>query len=139
MFAIIYMSRAAHAVAAKDLVELLNKARENNARNRISGLLLYKNGHFMQVLEGDEDQVTRKMAQISRDPRHRDVTILTQGPIAAPHFAHYAMGFVHIDAVRPERRALVQDLVAEPLFSERYRNNPKQAWDLLLSFKGTFK
>jgi hypothetical protein len=93
----------------------------------------------MQVLEGHDDVVRGKMAEIRQDPRHLDVTVLAEEPMEVRRFPHYAMGFVHIDAVLPERRKLVERLVAEPLFSDRYRRNPQLAWDLLLSFKGTFK
>ena len=139
MLAIVYMSRAKQPFNGKDLLELLNKARINNARLQISGLLLYKDGEFMQVLEGDDEAVNAKMAQIARDPRHTDVTIIVNEHVETRRFAHYAMGFVHIDSVRPDRRELVGPWLAEPLFSERYRHDPEKAWTLLLSFKGTFK
>ena len=58
------------------LKELLHVSRANNERNRITGMLLYKNGHFMQVIEGEEARVTELMNIIKKDIRHKNVDIL---------------------------------------------------------------
>ena len=53
MLSIVYVSSATRLFAAEDLVALLQAARDYNARIGITGMLLYKAGNFLQVIEGD--------------------------------------------------------------------------------------
>jgi hypothetical protein len=53
MFSIVYVSSALKPFSKTDLLTLLEKSRENNTSLGISGMLLYKDGNFMQVLEGE--------------------------------------------------------------------------------------
>ena len=54
MHQLVYVSAATHAFTKSELLELLNKARANNQRLGITGLLLFKDGDFIQLLEGDK-------------------------------------------------------------------------------------
>lgn len=45
-----------------DLEALLVQAREKNLRLSITGALLYENGHFLQVLEGEHPTVRELFA-----------------------------------------------------------------------------
>ena len=54
MISIAYSSSAAVPFSEGDLLELLTRSRENNTAKGITGLLLFKEGKFLQVLEGDE-------------------------------------------------------------------------------------
>ena len=57
MFRLIYVSTAVRLLNKDELVEILNVSREKNARLNITGLLLYKDGNFMQLLEGRKEDV----------------------------------------------------------------------------------
>jgi hypothetical protein len=54
-YRLIYASSAQRPLEAPELENIANVARSNNARQGISGMLLYKDGHFIQLLEGAED------------------------------------------------------------------------------------
>lgn len=78
MFQLVYASTATKRFSPDELFELLPQYREKNARLRITGLLLYKLGAFMQLLEGNEDTVRSLYDTISEDPLHYNVnTLLT--------------------------------------------------------------
>jgi len=47
-----YTSIASHLMAHDELIQLLQEARENNRKRGITGMLLYMEGCFFQVLEG---------------------------------------------------------------------------------------
>ena len=51
IFSLVYVSEGNTTFSKKDLRELLTKSRENNSKLKISGMLLYKGGNFLQVLE----------------------------------------------------------------------------------------
>lgn len=60
-------------------VSLLQQSRENNLRLGITGLLLYKDLDFTQVIEGEDSTVQKLSSRIERDPRHRAYTEFTMG------------------------------------------------------------
>ncbi|HWF37906.1 MAG TPA: BLUF domain-containing protein [Candidatus Acidoferrales bacterium] len=53
----------------------------------VTGMLLYKDGCFMQVLEGNEEAVIDLAEKIQRDPRHKNMMTLYQGDSPERQFA----------------------------------------------------
>lgn len=95
---LIYVSAAREPFSAPALALLLLKARENNRRLGVSGLLVHKDGSFFQVLEGNKDVVESLFALISRDKRHDRSVVLVRG--SAPRaFSQWSMGFVAAEDV----------------------------------------
>ncbi len=84
------------AVAA-DVRRILAVSRRNNARDGITGGLLFSEGCFAQVLEGPLDAVEGAFERIQCDERHSDVTVLQSGPIAARDFPDWSMAFAGPD------------------------------------------
>ena len=85
-----------------DLVGLLDDSRARNEAARLTGMLLYKNGNFMQVLEGEEDAVMGAFARIEADPRHKSIDVLRSEYIQHRNFPDWTMGFANIDNVAAE-------------------------------------
>jgi hypothetical protein len=56
-------------------------------------MLLYRDGEFVQILEGDAEHVGALMARITADPRHHDVRVLLEEPLHARRFAEWTMGY----------------------------------------------
>ena len=99
---VLYCSRnlipgAPEAVAA-DIGSILAASRRNNARDGITGGLLFSAGCFAQVLEGPLDAVESAFERIQCDERHSDVTVLQSEPIAARDFPDWSMAFAGADA-----------------------------------------
>lgn len=80
------------AVAAA-IRSILATSRENNARDGITGGLLFSEGCFAQVLEGPLDAVESAFERIQCDERHSEVTVLQSGPIATRDFPNWSMAF----------------------------------------------
>ena len=74
-----YCSTGTQAFTESELLELLTHSRDNNAKLSLTGMLLYKNNDFMQVLEGPEPAVRKLLERINRDPRHKRVQKLIEG------------------------------------------------------------
>jgi hypothetical protein len=89
----IYASAGTQAFGKAELAELLERARAKNARLNITGMLLYAEGSFFQVLEGDEATVDGLLAKIAADERHEKVTVIMREPIAKRAFGEWTMGF----------------------------------------------
>ncbi|MHA7872484.1 MAG: BLUF domain-containing protein [Hyphococcus sp.] len=80
-------------VSDDELRAILDVSRRNNAANGVSGMLLYAEGCFLQVLEGEADKVDETFARVSRDTRHGSVLILHEGQIDARNFPEWSMGY----------------------------------------------
>ncbi len=90
----IYASRATGPMEEADLDELLRRARAKNQTLGVTGVLLYHEGSFLQVLEGPRRIVARLLAQIDEDPRHDRIRLLRHQEIAVRRFETWAMGFL---------------------------------------------
>jgi hypothetical protein len=91
---VIYASAASHEFSSQELAELLGKARQNNAKRQVTGILFYKDQSFLQVLEGPEHEVNKVYQRISQDSRHNRVTLLLKRNLERRNFGEWRMGFV---------------------------------------------
>ena len=91
MHHLIYLSQATVPFNGPQLAHLLMQAKQFNAAHGVTGILLYGNDQFFQVLEGDRDTVHALYAHICRDPRHRNVTAYADKAIAARSFPAWHM------------------------------------------------
>ncbi|TDN40134.1 BLUF domain-containing protein [Hymenobacter sp. UV11] len=92
-YQVLYHSVAAQPFDEAQLQALLERSRNFNGRHSITGILLYSDGRFVQLLEGDEQQVRQLYARIQQDPRHTQVVTVSEGPGPARRFADWSMGF----------------------------------------------
>lgn len=132
MIYLAYCSSASRLLDSAELVELLRQSRENNLRRGITGLLLYHDGSFMQVLEGEIDAVQTLYHTICGDPRHKTVTRLTAAPLARRNFGEWSMAFVDTQSLLPEDREAYSDFLQQPLAPTQYEG--PRALQLLHSF-----
>ncbi|NNC54921.1 MAG: BLUF domain-containing protein [Pseudomonadales bacterium] len=101
MFHVVYVSRASRQLVSAELLDLLEVSRRRNGRLLLTGLLLYANGKFMQVLEGREQPVREVYASILADTRHTDINTLRLQETPARHFPDWTMAFGDLDAPEP--------------------------------------
>jgi hypothetical protein len=98
LYTLVYRSQASRAVHEVTLTSLLRKARLFNQQARLSGLLLFAKGQFLQVLEGPEPVLSALYSRIKADPRHFEVRTLAYGPIAARTFPDWRMAYAPASA-----------------------------------------
>lgn len=80
--------------SAEIALQVVENACIYNLSRRITSALLVDGSSFVQVLEGDAAEVDQLMARISRDPRHRDVTILFDTPISVRLWPNWQMSVI---------------------------------------------
>jgi hypothetical protein len=93
-FRLIYSSEAAPDLATADLEEMLAESRIRNRARGITGVLVFVDGVFLQILEGEKDNVLDLMETIERDPRHRGVKVFHQHETDERAFASWSMAYV---------------------------------------------
>lgn len=103
MYTLTYVSSATELLDAASLVRLLEAIRPRNHERGLSGVLLYRDGNIIQVLEGPDEEMDRTFADIERDPRHRGVIVLLRDPIEERAFPDWSMGFRDVSGIDLER------------------------------------
>ena len=95
LYELVYNSVAIPAdLAEAELEKVLASARARNLEMGITGLLLFHNGEFVQLLEGKRAAVeTVYHDVILKDRRHRAVTMCWDQPISHRSFSAWSMGF----------------------------------------------
>jgi len=97
MYYLVYVSYAVKPLTEVGLRNLLVHCRDNNTANGITGILIYIDGKFVQILEGSKEQVKSLFENISTDRRHHKVSRILEGSIEERNFPNFSMGFETID------------------------------------------
>jgi hypothetical protein len=135
MYRLIYVSSAVELFSEGELEDLLTKSRQNNSAVGLTGMLLYKDGNFMQCLEGPKEAVCTLEAKILSDPRHRGMLVLLKEEHVKPEFNEWAMGFKRLDSNTAIEVPGYSDFLDLPLTSKQFQMHPSKSLKLLLSFK----
>lgn len=93
-FQIMYSSQAAKPMTIGGLEQILIDARSGNEARNVTGALIYVDGVFFQILEGDKDVVSHLMASIASDSRHHSVKVFYQAEVDVPAFESWRMAYL---------------------------------------------
>ena len=96
LYFLLYVSYATGEFSTKELESLWKKSAQKNTDLGLSGMLLYMNNRFIQVLEGEKSQVVETFERINQDSRHEKIMIVLDGYLTKRNFEHWSMGFHHI-------------------------------------------
>ena len=90
----VYMSTAVGVLRAEELDRIYLRSKSANSREGITGLMLFYEGVFLQVLEGPVAGVTSLMEKIRRDRRHANLVVLESGAVQARNFHQSPVHFI---------------------------------------------
>lgn len=94
---VVYVSAATRLFPQVELERLLADARAQNRQAQVTGILLYADGNFMQLLEGSEAALDAVMQRVRRSRRHSGIMTLLREPIAQREFGDWDMAFRRIE------------------------------------------
>lgn len=106
VFQLGYVSTATAPVDRSALADILAAARRRNVVEHVTGVLLYRDGRFLQLLEGPVPSVDGVYASIMEDPRHTDIHCVWTAHAAQRSFSQWTMGF----------RDLAEDPIQHPAY-----------------------
>lgn len=116
-YQLLYASELAPAQSPTSVSGILRVARVNNARDSISGLLIFDGLRFCQYLEGPRENVLRLVAKIAADERHVLFQILEEGLGDTPRFTQSPMAYALSqsedaipDLIKPNARSSIARL-----------------------------
>ncbi|MDJ0709793.1 MAG: BLUF domain-containing protein [Woeseiaceae bacterium] len=131
----VYVSTAVAPMRDQDLAELLVQARSRNERNAVTGMLLYKDGRFIQLLEGHEEKVQQSFERIRQDERHTAVELLWLRYAQYRDFPDWTMGFVNADELDPATLKGYSAFLERDLRYEEFIENSTEVHEMLKAFK----
>lgn len=88
-YAICYVSTASKDISMQEINNLLEQSKKENSGRNIKGLLLYSEGNFLQILEGEKKQVLQLYGKITEDPRHHTIIQILGREIKQGSFDDY--------------------------------------------------
>jgi hypothetical protein len=108
-----YTSLARIDLTANDLEAIHRTAREVNALEGITGLLIFNGTHFLQIVEGVPDAIDELVERLRRDARHSGLEIRDERKIEARSFPDWSMELVRVSASYFEAKETVLDRLPE--------------------------
>ena len=139
MLSLIYVSSSVRMLNSQQLLDILNQSRDNNSTKDVTGLLLYKSGNFMQVLEGEDAIVEELYAKIRTDPRHKDVSVISREQIQARQFPAWEMAFQNLDDPAIQNTPGYSQFLHDEFTADIYQENPLRAYIMLLTFRDNMR
>lgn len=132
---LIYISTATRPFSKTELLELLTKSRENNAKLDITGMLLYKNDVFQQILEGPELAVKSLYEKIKMDPRHRGILKALEGSETERQFTEWSMGYCDLNSANAATIPGYSEFMNTPLSDAKFVSDPSICLQFMRMFK----
>ncbi len=134
LYCLVYTSIANKKMSDDDLEDLLKKIRKKNETRHVTGMLLYLDPFFMQVLEGEEAMVNDLFNLIKQDSRHHKISLIYKKPIEERYFSNWTMGFSKISHENIAIMEGFSDFLQRPT-AEFFSNSPSKVEELLYKFK----
>jgi hypothetical protein len=135
LFCIAYVSTASKLFGPAELREMLKESNKHNKEAGVTGMLLYKDGQFMQVLEGEAEAVTETFSRISKDSRHHGIKVLLKGAVQERRFPGWSMAFRDLNLPDHQDVPGYSEFLNTPLTGKEFAGNPDRCEKLLLAFK----
>ena len=127
--AVIISSFATPGLQPGEVEAIGRQSRRNNARDAITGLLLFNGAMFVAAVEGPDAAVDALLARLACDQRHCEMQIRDERVLGARIFPGWTMGHVRLDGGWLEGQHDVADALA--------REMPTAMHELLLSLATT--
>ena len=129
MIQLAYSSDARGNLASNEIFEIIETSSRNNLRDDLTGMLIFANDRFFQIIEGEAAAIDNLMARLEADPRHHSIEVLHRQDIGERSFPRWRMERVRVaNGAVPEAaladvssdvQALVKQFLAGSAASEK--------------------
>lgn len=89
---LVYVSNRKSNCTEEEIQKILASCKKNNPPLDISGVLLYSDTKFIQMVEGESKVITELYDKIKLDKRHANAMMISYGPIKEKSFPSWHMG-----------------------------------------------
>jgi hypothetical protein len=87
--------------------DIVLKARKENQKHNITGVLLFDGHVFTQYVEGENKDVDRLMENILFDERHKRVFIITVGETQQRLYETWELGYIDLSSLHDESKNVI--------------------------------
>lgn len=119
IFHLVYLSHAKDHITYSDIQAILSSAKKNNEKGEISGVLVFREGYFLQLLEGTEGVVLETLSRIIKDRRHHHLQTLIEANSNQRIFESWTMHFWDGDTADGIAKKLINNIM-ELAFSAKH-------------------
>jgi Sensors of blue-light using FAD len=89
---LVYVSTRKTNCTEQEIEKILSSCKKNNPPLNITGILLYSDTKFIQLVEGEYKVINSLYDKIKTDSRHEQVKLIAMGPIHVKAFPSWHMG-----------------------------------------------
>lgn len=88
---LVYLSIRDTSCSNEEVSQILEASVANNGKRDITGVLVYSQTKFLQVLEGNQHHIMTLFDQIKKDQRHSNALLLSAKQIDTRYFPSWQM------------------------------------------------
>jgi hypothetical protein len=89
---LVYVSNRKSTCTPAEIENILSACKKNNPPLNITGVLLYSNTKFIQLVEGEAKVIMDLYDKIKKDARHSNPVMISYNPIKEKSFPSWHMG-----------------------------------------------
>jgi len=94
---LVYVSKRKQNCTEEEIDKILSSCKQNNPALNITGVLLYSNDKFIQLVEGQSQSIMDLYDVIKKDERHESCVMIAYNPIEEKTFPSWHMGSKKIE------------------------------------------
>jgi len=132
---IVYVSFSFKDLTEIELENLLVDIRRRNKLQKVTGLLLYNDGTFIQLIEGKPRVIKNLFEKIKNDKRHSNVVLLLDESIKKRAFPDWTMGYYKLNSKQSGKIPGYSDFMHSKDSRKLIESTSFEAMKLLNSFK----
>jgi hypothetical protein len=135
LVSLVYVSSGVREFEDSEITALLTQSHRNNETCGVTGMLLYRDGNFLQVLEGPEVAVQATLQRIKSDNRHGGIMVLKNEHIQSRHFPEWTMTFRKLGSEDLRDMEGYSPFMEQSFNSDAFKAEPDFCYRMLLQFK----
>ena len=139
LVSVVYVSAGVRVFEEPEIAEILSQSHRNNGRCGITGMLLYRDGNFLQVLEGPAAAVDSTLNRIRADERHRGIVLMKKENVDNRRFSEWTMAFKRVNSAEMQGIEGYSPFMELSFDSQAFKERPDFAYRMLLKFKNTMR
>ncbi|WP_321309168.1 BLUF domain-containing protein [Marinifilum fragile] len=131
---IVYVSFSRNQLSELELDELLSEIRPKNLATGITGLLLYNDEIFIQVIEGESDTIHDLYDRLQKDKRHTNIVKILEERIDQRSFPNWSMGYQKLSKEDSKDIPGFTDVMSSNDIRETLKQSSQAIVDLIVKF-----
>ena len=108
-----YTSLASLHLSVADVESIHRTARDLNAIDGVTGILVFNGTHFLQIIEGADAAIGDLLERLRRDPRHSGLEVRDDRPIHDRSFPDWSMELVRVKGTYLEAKETLSGRIPE--------------------------